>query len=63
MIRVILEDDPGFRITNTGMAHCFFPLRAIEGIVRLQIRTSAFVTIRDGVVEQHAVGPGDFEVK
>ncbi len=61
--QVILEDDPGFRITNTGMAHCFFPLRAIEGIVRLQIRTSAFVTIRDGVVEQHAVGPGDFEVK
>ena len=21
---VILEDDPGFRMTNTGMAHCFF---------------------------------------
>ena len=41
---VILEDDPGFRITNTGMAHCFFPLREIEGTVQLQIRTSAFVT-------------------
>ena len=61
--KVILEDDPGFRITNTGMAHCFFPLREIEGTVQLQIRTSAFVTIRDGGVEQHAVGPGDFEVK
>ena len=46
---VILEDDPGFRITNTGAAHCFFPLREIEGTVQLQIRTSAFVTIREGV--------------
>jgi len=60
---VILKDDPGFRITNTGMAHCFFPLREIEGIVQLQIRTSAFVTIRDGGVEQRSIGPGDFEVK
>lgn len=60
---VILEDDPGFRITNTGMAHCFFPLREIEGTVQLQIRTSAFVTIRDGGVEYRAVGSGDFEVK
>ena len=41
---VILEDDPGFRMTNTGMAHCFFPLREVEGTVQLQIRTSAFVT-------------------
>ena len=61
--QVILEDDPGFRITNKGMAHCFFPLREIEGTVQLQIRTSAFVTIRDGGVEQHAVGSGDFEMK
>ncbi len=60
---VILEDDPGFRITNTGMAHCFFPLREVEGTVQLQIRTSAFVTIRDGDVEQRSVGSGDFEVK
>ena len=60
---VILEDDPGFRITNTGMAHCFFPLREVEGTVQLQIRTSAFVTIRDGGVEYRAVGSGDFEVK
>ena len=60
---VILEDDPGFRITNTGMAHCFFPLREIEGIVQLQIRTSAFVTIRDEGVEQRVIGSGDFEVK
>ena len=60
---VILEDDPGFRITNTGMAHCFFPLREIEGTVQLQIRTSAFVTIRDGGVERRAVGSGDFEMK
>ena len=42
--KVILEDDPGFRITNTGMAHCFFPLREVEGIIQLQIRTSAFMT-------------------
>lgn len=60
---VILEDDPGFRITNTGAAHCFFPLREIEGTVQLQIRTSAFVTIREGSVERHAVGSGDFEMK
>ena len=60
---VILEDDSGFRITNTGMAHCFFPLREIEGTVQLQIRSSTFVTIRDGVVEQHALGSGDFGVK
>ena len=55
---VILEDDSGFRITNTGMAHCFFPLREIEGTVQLQIRTSAFVTIRDGVVEQRSINGG-----
>ena len=61
--QVILKDDPGFRITNTGMAHCFFPLREIEGTVQLKIRTSAFVTIRDGGVEQRSVGSGDFEVK
>lgn len=60
---IILEDDPGFRITNTGMAHCFFPLREIEGTVQLQIRTSAFVTIRDGGVEYRAVGSDDFEMK
>ena len=60
---VILEDDPGFRITNTGMAHCFFPLREVEGTVQLQIRTSAFVSIRDGGVEQRSVGSGDFEMK
>lgn len=60
---VILEDDPGFRITNTGMAHCFFPLREIEGTVQLQIRTSAFVTIRDEGVEQRVIGSGNFEVK
>ena len=41
---VILEDDPGFRMTNTGATHCFFPLREVEGAVQLQIRTSAFVT-------------------
>ena len=60
---VILEDDPGFRITNTGAAHCFFPLREVEGTVQLQIRTSAFVSIRDGGVEHHAVGQSDFEMK
>ena len=61
--QIILEDDPGFRITNTGMAHCFFPLREIEGAVQLQIRTSAFVIIRDGGVERHAVDSSEFEVK
>ncbi|MDE2953610.1 MAG: heparinase II/III family protein, partial [Gemmatimonadota bacterium] len=60
---VILEDDPGFRVTNTGMAHCFFPLREIEGTVQFQIRTSAFVTIRDEGVEQRVIGSGNFEVK
>lgn len=60
---VILQDDPGFRITNAGMAHCFFPLREIEGTVQFQIRTSAFVTIRDEGVEQRVIGSGNFEVK
>ena len=60
---VILQDDPGFRITNTGAAHCFFPLREIEGTVQLQIRTSAFVSIRDEGVARHAVGSGDFDMK
>ena len=41
---LILEDDPGFRMIEGSVEHCFFPLRSIEGAVKFQIRTSAFVT-------------------
>ena len=40
---IALADDPGFRMTETGIAHCFFPLRSVDGPVRYKIRTSAFV--------------------
>lgn len=41
--KIALADDPGFRMTKTGIAHCFFPLRSIDGPVQYKIRTSAFV--------------------
>lgn len=40
--KIVLADDPGFRMTKTGIAHCFFPLRSIDGPVQYKIRTSAF---------------------
>ncbi len=39
---VILENDPGFMITDHGAKHLFFPLREMVGAVHYKIRTSVF---------------------
>ncbi|MDA0746123.1 MAG: heparinase II/III family protein [bacterium] len=55
---LVLEADPGFAVTETGAKHLFFPLRAIEGPVRVRVRTSALIEVADGEVK--AVGEARF---
>ena len=59
---LVLETDPGFRVTGTGMEHCFFPLRTIEGPVRFKLRTSVFMQFNGTDSDMTSIGRANFQV-
>ena len=57
--RLILDGDLGFVVESGGMRHVFFPLREIAGQVSYRVRSSAFVTLKEGA-EVTSVGKAEY---